>query len=124
MAVHFDEDLLRLSDDYPDQRQWANQPQGSSIHSSSHQGGASGPFVYAASLDNSSTVRRRSSKGAHICTYHTVHILNAFIFLFLLLTHIGVDVQTQHAIIVGKPNASVNQGKIQEMDAVTASCWG
>ena len=73
MAVHFDEDMLRLSDDYPDQRQRANHP-ASSVHFSSHQGATLGPFVYPASaghhnIDHSSTVRRRSSKGVHIRLY-------------------------------------------------------
>jgi hypothetical protein len=71
MAAHFEEEMLRLNDDYTDQRQWASQPQGSSIRFSSNQGGTPGPFAYAASaghhnLDNSSIVRRRSSKGARI----------------------------------------------------------
>lgn len=82
-SVHFDDDNLRLSDDYPDQRRWANQPP--LIHNPMHFApaptsphvGPSGSMSYPvasavhaspAESSQAAAVRRRSSKGAFALT--------------------------------------------------------
>lgn len=70
MAGPLDDEMLRLSEDYPDQRHWGGQPNASpsidygSTFSGSAVGFAGAPLQANANAESAQSVRRRSSKGS------------------------------------------------------------
>lgn len=110
-----DDEMLRLSEDYPDQRHWGGQSNsGPSIdYSSAFPGSATGfagaPLQANANAESALSVRRRSSKGPP----------------FLIVLHTSdldpVPNLSQPAIIVAKLNASVSPVNGQVKGAAIAS---